>query len=72
MQTVVAGVIWRCWSNQPGDALCDVSPARYAVTSSTYTKRITRLIFASVLVCWQWEVKKVAGVGSGANGCEWM
>ena len=30
--------------NQPGDTLCFVSPDRYAVSSLTYAKRITRLI----------------------------
>ncbi|OLP08060.1 hypothetical protein BLL52_0686 [Rhodoferax antarcticus ANT.BR] len=31
--------------NQPGDTLCYVSTARCAVSSFTYAKRITRLIF---------------------------
>jgi hypothetical protein len=30
--------------NQLGDALCYVSPARCAVSSLTYAKRITQLI----------------------------
>ncbi len=30
--------------NQPGDTLCFVSPDRYALSSLTYAKRITRLI----------------------------
>jgi len=30
--------------NQPGDTLCFVSPERYALSSLTYAKRITRLI----------------------------
>jgi len=33
----------RLGMKQPGDALCYVSPARYAFSSLTFAKRITRL-----------------------------
>ena len=36
------------WVNQPGDTLCYVSPARFAVSSLTSAKRITRLILRVV------------------------
>jgi len=34
--------------NQPGDALCYVSSARFAFSSFTFAKRITRLIFPAI------------------------
>ena len=36
------------WVNQPGDTLCYVSPARFASSSLTSAKRITRLILRAL------------------------
>jgi len=44
LSDVGAEVPFHCLLNQPGDALCYVSPGRCAASSLTSAKRITRLI----------------------------
>jgi|GEM_PF-2791686 len=43
-----SGLISQWWVNQPGDTLCFVSPARFASSSLTSAKRITRLILRAI------------------------
>ena len=47
------------WVNQPCDTLCYVSPARFAVSSLTSAKRITRLILRAIGYAGREEFKKV-------------
>jgi len=62
--------ISRWWLNQSGDALCYVSPARCAVSSLTYAKRITRPIFSERFGTLAGGESTVACAGYGPNGCE--